>query len=306
MSEVAAFQSKAGLNVVDPGRLLALRMAPIEQRYTERDTLFYALSLGLGAEPTDPFALRFCFERDLEALPCQALVLGSPGFWLKEAHVGVDWVRVLHGEQRLELARPLAASGHVISEFRVTDVVDKGPSKGLYVLSERRLHDFASGDLLATLHSISVCRGDGGIGGRNTSLPPPAVVPCRAPDFVVDCPTLPHSALLYRLNGDFNPLHADPEVAHRAGFPRPILHGLASMGIAQVALLRHTGRPAAALRSLGLRFAAPMYPGEVLSIELWHEANEIVFRGRVVARDVIVLDHGRAGFIDTHTGAGHD
>jgi acyl dehydratase len=280
---------------LDYQHLLHYRVPAVEQRYTWRDATLYALAVGLGADPTDAAQLRYVYEHEQQALPTMAAVLGYPGFWMRAPDVGVDWVRVVHGEQALRVHRPLPPEGHVVGRTRVTGIADKGPDKGAIVYSERRLEDAASGEAIATLQMSTFCRGDGGCGGND---PPPYTLrptPERAPDLACELPTLPQAALLYRLNGDYNPLHADPEVARRAGFARPILHGLCTYAVAGHAVLRAVcGYDATRLRTLQARFSAPVYPGETLRTELWHADGGVAFRTRALERDVVVLSHGYA------------
>lgn len=166
---------------------------------------------------------------------------------------------------------------------------------------ERRIEDEA-GTLYVTLEQVNFCRGDGGYsaqrGGQPSDAPPEALQPTpgdRAPDHVDEQQIRPEAALLYRLLADRNPLHADPAIARKAGFERPILHGLASYGLACRAVVRHcAGDDPARLRSFELRFAAPVYPGDTLRTELWQEGDTVRFRARVVERDQVVLSHGRA------------
>jgi acyl dehydratase len=268
-----------------------------QQAYTRRDTMLYALGLGFGLRPTDPDELRFVYEKNLEAFPTMPVVLGHPGAWMADPSTGIDVVRVLHGEQHLEIHRPLPVEGTVVGLNRVVDVIDKGPGKGALIYVERRLMDKASGDLLATQLAVIFARGNGGFGGPKTGSPPPHALPEGEPDLCVDIATSPQGALLYRLSGDYNPLHADPEVAAKAGFPAPILHGLATYGIAGRALLQGLGGPAAVrLRRLAVRFSSPVFPGETIRTEIWRRGREVSFRARVPARDVIVLNNGLAAF----------
>src|SRR5258708_6074520 len=194
----------------------------VEQRYAVRDTMLYALGLGCGSDPADRDELRFVYEDGLQALPTMAVVLGAPGFWLKEPATGVDWRKVLHGEQGLTLHRPLPPAGTVLGRSRILEIVDRG-ERGAFMYSERDVVDQATGTLLATTTSTTVLRGEGGFGGPTGPTPEAHSLPQRAPDLAVDLPTLPQAALIYRLSGDYNPLHADPEVARAVGFPRPIL-----------------------------------------------------------------------------------
>lgn len=281
---------------IDYGRLLAWPVPEIRQAYSVRDSQLYALAVGLGADPTDTRQLPFVYEQNPLALPTQAVVLGYPGFWMKEPGTGVDWVRLVHAEQGLTLHQPLPASGEVIGRTRVIGINDKGPGKGAIVYSRRTLHDATSDALIATLDSSTFCRGDGGCGGSDAPPMTLTATPERAPDAVCALPTLPQQALLYRLCGDFNPLHADPAVARAAGFDRPILHGLCTFAVAGHALLREAcGYDPARLTSMQARFSAPVYPGETLRTEIWREADDVAFRTWAVERDIVVLSHGRAG-----------
>jgi acyl dehydratase len=280
---------------IDYDRLLALEIPEIEHNYTERDTILYALGLGLGQDPLDEEALAFVYEGRLKALPTQALVLAYPGLWVRDLDTGIDWVKVVHGEQDVVLHRPVPVAGAVVGATRVVDVIDKGPGKGAIVLSEKRLFEKQSGALIATALQTIICRGDGGFGGPPRAAPKPHALPDRAADLVVDLPTRPESALIYRLSADMNPLHADPAVARAAGFPRPILHGLATFGLTGFAVLKaYCGYDPARLKSLAGRFSSPVFPGETIRTELWRDGGVIGFRARVVERDIVVLNNGRA------------
>lgn len=265
------------------------------QQVTTRDAILYALSVGYGQDPIDARQLRFVFERGLVCAPTLPLVLGYPGFWMQDPASGIDWVRALHAGQGLRLVAPVRLGSQVIGRTRVKAVIDKGPHRGALVVQERELMDAASGGLLAVIEQATLCRGDGGFGGGDAATPPPARMPHHVADYVVDLPTLPQSALLYRLCADPNPLHADPEVARAAGFQRPILHGLCTFGVAAHALLRTAcDYDLSRLGELSARFSTAVYPGETLRTELWRCGNELEFRTRVLERDTIVLDHGRA------------
>ena len=280
---------------LDYDRLLNWSFPDVEQSYSKTDTILYALGIGLGADPLDDRQLGFVYEENLAALPTMCVVLGSPGFWLKEQDTGVDWVRVLHGEQGLQLHRPLPSAGTVIGRMRVSDIVDKGADKGALIYTEKELIDKASGDSIATLTSTTFARGDGGFEGPSVAGAKPHAIPDRAPDDICDLPTLPQAALIYRLSGDRNPLHADPAVARKAGFEAPILHGLCTLGNAGHAILRTCcDYDPTRFKSLQLRFSAPVYPGETIRTELWRDPGVISFRSRVVERDVVVLNNGRA------------
>jgi len=281
---------------INPEILLNWKFPELEHSYTERDTMLYALGLGCGADPLDQGQLQFVYEDGLRALPSMAVVLGYPGFWISDPGTGVDWKKVLHGEQDITIFKPLPAAGTVIGRTRVTGVFDKGKDKGAVLVSERDVVDKASGDLLCRLTSTTMMRGDGGFGGPSGPLPAPHPLPDRAPDQAASIATLPQAALIYRLSGDYNPLHADPAVARSGGFDRPILHGLCTFGVVCRALLDMVcGNDPAKLRKMQVRFSAPVYPGETIVTELWRESGGVVsFRARVVQRDLVVINNGRA------------
>jgi acyl dehydratase len=279
---------------IDYKKLMAWPFPDLEHTYAARDTILYALGLGCGSDPTDAQDLRFVYEEGLLALPTLAVVLGYPGFWLKDSETGVDWRKVLHGEQGLVLHAPLPAEGTIIGRTRIIEIFDKG-DKGSLMLSERDVIDKASGKVLATLSATAVLRGDGNFGGPAGPVPPPHALPDREPDACLDLPTLPQAALIYRLSGDYNPLHADPRVAASAGFKRPILHGLCTYGVAARAVLKLCcDNDPAALARFDVRFSAPVYPGETIKTEIWRDGGRISFRARVVERDVVVLNNGLA------------
>ncbi len=280
---------------IDYDKLLAIKIPDVVQTYGEKETILYALGLGLGLDPMSEEALSFVTEPRLQALPTMATVLGYPGFWLRNLDTGVDWIKVLHGEQSVTLHRPLPPRGAVVGHNRVIDIIDKGPGKGALLYVERKVIDRQSGELLATLNQTAFCRGDGGFGGPTRDAPAPHAIPDRAPDLVCDLPTSPQSALIYRLSGDNNPLHSDPAIAKAAGYPRPILHGLASFGIAGYALLKSTaGCDPARLTSIAGRFSAPVFSGETIRTEIWRDGSVVSFRARVMERDVIAINNGRA------------
>ena len=280
--------------MIDYQKLMDWRFPPITHTLTRRDCILYALGVGLGGDPLDAAQLRFLYEEGLVALPTMAVVLAYPGFWVKDPATGIDWVRVVHGEQALTLHRPLPVEGKLVGRTRVTGIVDKGAGKGAVLYSEREIRDAASEELYATLATSTFCRGDGGFGGPTGPSWPVHLVPERAPDATCDLPTLPQQALIYRLSGDYNPLHADPAVARAAGFDRPILHGLCTLGIAGHALLKLCcGYDPARFKSLTLRFSAPVFAGETIRTEIWRDGKTVTFRARALERNVIVLNNGR-------------
>lgn len=278
----------------DYDKLLNWPIPEIRQSYTQRDTMLYALGLGLGQDPLDESQLRFVYEDGLRTLPTYPVVLGYPGFWMKDPGTGIDWVRLVHGEQGIVLHKLPPPKGEVIGRTRVTAIVDKGEGKGMLVYTERKVTDAATGELLATLPSTTFCRGNGGFGGPTGPVPPVRELPTRQPDVSIELRTLPQAALIYRLSGDYNPLHADPKVAKAAKFERPILHGLCTLGVAGHALLKAAGYEPERLASIHARFTAPVYPGESLTTDIWRDGAQWSFRTRVAERDVVVLGNGCA------------
>ena len=281
---------------IDRNALLQWSFPDVHQTYTARDTMLYALGLGIGSDPLDPAQLRFVYEDQLQALPTMALTLGYPGFWLSDPRTGVDWTRLLHGEQSIAIFRPLPNAGSVIGRTRVTDVVDKGAGKGALVYSEREIVEAVSGELLCRQASTTFLRGDGGFGGPAGTARQPHPIPERPADRELLFKTLPQAALIYRLSGDYNPLHADPATARAGGFHRPILHGLCTFGIAGWAVLAGAADgDSRRVRSIQARFIAPVYPGDTLVTELWIERDDVVaFRTRVSEHGTVVLNNGRA------------
>jgi acyl dehydratase len=276
-----------------PDLLLAHAFPEARQAYAKRDAILYALGVGLGSEPTNPADLSFLLEDRLEILPSYAVTLGSPGMWIRAPEFGVDFAKLVHSEQAAVFHAPLPPQGEIVVSARVASVLDRGSGKGAAVVIAREIANAADGRLLCTLRQTLLLRGDGGFGGA-----PPAEmrspIPDRAPDAVASFGVDHRAALIYRLSGDWNPLHADPDAAKRAGFERPILHGLASYAIAGVAVARALGVSPAALSSLACRFAGIVLPGDALSFRIWREEKGAAFQAFVGERKA--LDHGFASF----------
>ncbi len=255
--------------------------------------MLYALGVGMASDPLDEDCLRFVYEEDIKVLPSQAVMMAHPGFWAKEHDTGLDWVQVLQLGQEIITHQPFPSEGTVEAKTRITQVVDKGKRIGAFIVSDRVVRNVATGEDICTLVTTILARGNGGFGGERRSTPKTDIIPNRDPDIVCDLPTLPQQALLYRLSGDTNPLHASPEVARNAGFKAPILHGLCTMGVATHALLRcccayDTSR----FKRMRLRFSAPVYPGETIRTEIWSDGNEMAFRCKSLEQDKIVINNG--------------
>lgn len=276
---------------LDYARLRALQFPVVEHAYTERDCMLYALSVGFGRDGQAEADLPFIHERDLRVAPTMAVTLGFRS--IRDANLGVDYTKVVHSGQTLELHAPLPSSTTVSCETRVAEVVDKGPGRGAILFLERTLSDKLTGTLLATSTMAAFCRADGGFGGPVTQAPPPHAIPERAPDKIVRVSLPLNIAMLYRLSGDYNPLHIDPAVAARAGFERPILHGLQPYGeVGRVVLQAHAGGDPSRLKAIGCRFTGTLYPGDEVEVELWRDDDVVSFRVRPTGREGTALDNG--------------
>jgi len=274
----------------DPAKLLARPATEVRFEYTRRDTILYALGVGASELP-------FVYEDGLQALPTMAVIMGFPGFFWRDPEYGVDWRRVLHGETRLELHAPVPVEGVVRGVTTLGPIFDKGRDKGSVVYSTRRIFD-ASDRLLATVFGATILRGDGGFGGVATGQRSPHPVPERAPDLSHVLATAGNQALIYRLSGDYNPLHVDPQVARGAGFERPILHGSCTYGIVGRALLAAVcNNEPERLRKMEARFSSPLYPGEAVRTDIWHQdPGRVAFRAVATERNIVVLQNGCAEY----------
>lgn len=288
---------------IDRTKLLNWPFEDAVQTYHFRDVILYALSIGLGADPVDRQQLDYVYEKNLSVFPSFPVVLGHPGAWNANPESGIDRKQVVHGEQAIEIHEPFPVSATVRGVNRITEVIDKGEGKGALVYVERKIYDESTGRLLATLNTTSFCRANGGFGGPSGPIKNPHPLPERQPDYQVSLPTLPQSALLYRLNVDYNPLHVDLDVAGAAGFKQPILHGLCTFGVATHAILKAIcNYDASRLKKIAARFSSPVYPGETIVVDLWQDGDEISFRASVPERAVKVLDNGYAELRSTQNG----
>jgi len=281
--------------------ILEQKTAPRTFSYGDKDVMLYALGIGLGADPMNETELAFVYERGLKVVPTAATVLAAGARAAPGAEVvnapghrpsQINYLMVVHGEQKVELHKPLPASGAFTTASRNVGAFDKGKDKGAVIINETVWTD-AAGEKVATLTGSTFARGDGGFGGPSAGAPEPHAVPTRAPDQSLDFTTRPDQALIYRLNGDRNPLHSDPEVAKKAGFDRPILHGLCTYGITCRAILAGvTDYDPAAILSHQVRFSAPVFPGDTITVDLWRDGKAISFEARVKARGVTVIKNG--------------
>lgn len=255
--------------------------------------MLYALSAGLGRDPLNADELVYVSDHNgaLRTMPSMATVLVPDMF---PPDLGWDYSQVLHAEQRLTLFRTLPVAADLLINKRIVDIFDRGPKLGAMVLFEAEGRLAKNGTVLFTLGNTIVARGDGGFGGPAGKGPPPHRVPRREPDLACDIPTRADQALLYRLNGDRNPLHADPGLATSVGFEVPILHGLCTYGVACHAILQticaydHT-----LISGMDARFSAPVIPGDTITTEMWQDGNIVSFQCAVKARNSVVIRNGK-------------
>lgn len=261
--------------------------------YGDRETMLYALGIGFGRDPMNLDELPFVYENGLRAVPTMATVIGWGASSIM-GKSGINYLMVVHGEQRLTMHKPLPPAADVVMDERVVGVFDKGADKGAVLVTEREMRDARTGDKLCTLMSSTFARGDGGFGGPKDGAPAPHTLPDRKPDLVHECDTRQDQAFLYALSGDRNPLHRDPNVAKMAGFPRPILHGLCTYGTACRAVVSSVcNYDASRITGFDVRFSAPVFPGETVVTEMWVDGKVVSFRSRLKERDVVVLNNGK-------------
>lgn len=283
-----------------PANIL-LTDGPWVQRHgwSARDAVIYNLGIGFGEAATeDPRLLPYVLEEAARAFPTMAGIVNIDDNPLLRPAYGIDLAGMLHGEEAMEILRPLPAACDVAVTAEIENLWDKGAERGAIVRLRRTLVDTAGGDVLAIVRSTLLLRGNGGFGGSAEGAPRPRCMPDRPADGSGCAATRPEQALLYRLTGDRNPLHSDPTAAQAAGFPRPILMGLCSLGIAaRVLTVRLAEGDGTRLRAIDVRFAGVVFPGDSLTIRWWRLADgEFAFEARVIARDALVLSGGRIRF----------
>lgn len=278
---------------IDYQKVMALKQSGMAFNYTERETMLYALGIGLGADPMRLDELPFVYENGLKAMPTLATVVawGSGNIGAS----GINYAMVVHGEQRLKMHKPMPTSANITSDSHFVEVLDKGEGKGAVLIEETNLRDAKNGELICTLTSSIFARADGGFGGPTTGGAVPHILPERPFDAETDIVTAPNQALIYRLSGDRNPLHSDPNFAKMVGFPRPILHGLCTYGICARAIIeKFCGFDSSKLIEIDVRFSSPVFPGETISVQMWQDGDIISFEAKVKERDITVIKNGRA------------
>jgi acyl dehydratase len=261
---------------------------PDERSWTSKDGLLYALGVGAGIEE-----LRFSTEKDQQVLPTFAVIIGGGG--IPFGKIGsFNPAMMVHGEQAIDVYGPIPSEGSVRSTGRIAAMWDKG--KSAVVVMESESVNAETGEPLFKTTMSTFLRGEGGFGGERGPSGPKNVPPERDPDHEVTYETRPDQALVYRLSGDRNPLHSDPEFAKLAGFDRPILHGLCTYGFTGRALL-HTlcGGQVERFKSMSVRFSKPVWPGDALTVSMWVDGNEALFQTRTQNGEV-VIDQGKFTF----------
>ena len=271
--------------------LMTQRAKDVPHAYTERDCMLYGMAVGMGRDPFDTRELDFVYERrgTLRPVPSQAVTVARHNLIYE---IGLDVPKMLHGEQTLTLHRPLPTAAEVLADHHVCEVYDRGAAKGLLIETDTRVR-LKDGTPLFDVHNLYFARGDGGIGSPATFQKTVQPMPERAPDMVRVTQTLPWHALMYRLTGDRNVIHADPDIARQMGFKGPILHGSGTMGIACREVLAGVCEyDPARMKTFGTRFSSVVYPGDCIETDIWVEHKKIRFRCRVPERNAVVLDHG--------------
>ena len=275
--------------------LMALQSLGQRYAYTDRDVMLYAYGIGMGADPMDEQELAFVNEACLTERPLKVVpTFASVAAWgAGPGEMNLNKVLVVDGERDITFHKPMPVDAKITADSSVLGVFDKGKDKGVVIRHKTVLKDEHGGEL-ATLVASRFARGDGGVGGPSMPQPQAHEMPQRAPDRSVDISTRPDQALIYRLCGDRNPLHSDPQFAHKAGFPKPILHGMCTYGITCRGVLQtYADYDPSAFRQHAVRFSSPVYPGETVTMEMWKDGDVVSFEAKVKARGITVIKSGR-------------
>lgn len=280
---------------IDYPAVLNLKTEATPYSWSDREVMLYALGIGMGSDPLNEKELQFVNEafairKPLKVVPTFASVCvwgARPGV------IDLNRVMVVDGERDITFHKPVPVAASVTADARVRGVYDKGKEKGAIIQNEVVVKD-GEGDKIVTIVSSTFARGDGGFGGPSEGMLEPHQVPRRAPDTSIDIPIRPDQALLYRLSGDRNPLHSDPEFARRAGFLKPILHGMCTYGLTCRAVLQtYADYDPTAFHRHRVRFSAPVFPGEIITVTLWKDGNSISFEAHVRERKVTIAKNGQ-------------
>ena len=270
--------------------IMNLTSENVEISYSDKDSILYSLGIGLGNDPMNLNELKYVYENSQSVLPSMATNFQYHSPLLLKTNI--NFIMVVHGEQRLSITNALPVSGDFIANAKVIGCYDKGPARGAIIEVETTVKNKKNNEEICKLVSTTFARGDGGFGGSD-SPKKEIFIPDGEPDYVSEVSTKPDQALIFRLSGDYNPLHSDPNFAKAAGFEKPILHGMCTYGIACRSLVNEIcENDASMLKRFDCRFSSPVYPGETIITEMWKKDKMIYFNSKVKERDKLVLKNG--------------
>jgi len=270
--------------------IMNLTSENVEISYSDKDSILYSLGIGLGNDPMNLNELKYVYENSQSVLPSMATNFQYHSPLLLKTNI--NFIMVVHGEQRLSITNALPVSGDFIANAKVIGCYDKGPTRGAIIEVETTVKNKKNNEEICKLVSTTFARGDGGFGGPD-SPKKEIFIPDGEPDYVSEVSTKPDQALIFRLSGDYNPLHSDPNFAKAAGFEKPILHGMCTYGIACRSLVNEIcENDASKLKRFDCRFSSPVYPGETIITEMWKKDKMIYFNSKVKERDKLVLKNG--------------
>ena len=270
--------------------IMNLTSENVEISYSDKDSILYSLGIGLGNDPMNLNELKYVYENSQSVLPSMATNFQYHSPLLLKTNI--NFIMVVHGEQRLSITNALPVSGDFIANAKVIGCYDKGPARGAIIEVETTVKNKKNNEEICKLVSTTFARGDGGFGGPD-SPKKEIFIPDGEPDYVSEVSTKPDQALIFRLSGDYNPLHSDPNFAKAAGFEKPILHGMCTYGIACRSLVDEIcENDASKLKRFDCRFSSPVYPGETIITEMWKKDKMIYFNSKVKERDKLVLKNG--------------
>ena len=270
--------------------IMSLEEKNLELSYSQRDSIIYSLGIGLGKDPMDTTELKYVYENGLIAFPSMATNFQYKSPLLLKAKLNM--LMVVHGEQGITLHQPMPSNADVFLDTRVINCFDRGESKGAIIETETKVRLKKDDSPLCTLISKTFARGDGGFGGEDVPASTPIELDSN-PDIIHEVTTTEDQALIFRLSGDSNPLHSDPNFAKMAGYPKPILHGLCSYGVACRSIVEALcEKDSKKLKKFNVRFSSPVFPGETIVTEMGKKNDEIHFQSKVKERDKVVLKNG--------------
>jgi acyl dehydratase len=275
---------------IDPKRALGFQLGEGKYSYNRDQVILYHLGVGAGNPPTDRNELEYCYEKNLKVLPSFGVIptFGAMGGIGSVPGLQFNFAMLLHGEQDLSIHQPIPTEATITNRGKIAEIWDKG--KAALVVLEVDTRDESGKPLFTNRFSLFL-RGEGGFGGE-PGPKPGNQAPERRPDGVIETQTLPQQALIYRLSGDKNPLHADPEFAKLGGFDRPIIHGLCSYGIVCKAIVDQVlGGDVTKVARYQVRFAGVGFPGETYQTSYWKEGDKILIQAKSKQRDAVIISN---------------